>query len=145
MSRREATWHIFEALDLEFVESIFPVSHGRRNKFGGPHRNLVGMFKVEPVKRPIRVGSYDELYWLLRADAPLNIPCLIKDWEKPNHPSTVSRLRRRIESEGSESPIKHLVKQLHVTGVTNVETSARCHIHRSLQSKRTSRQLTGIV
>jgi transposase len=118
----EALWHIFEALDLEFVERVLSVSYGRRSKVGRPNRNLVGMFKVELVKRLIRIESYEELYRLLQMDNALRNLCVIKEWEKPYHPSTLSRFRRRIGPEGFERLMKHLIRQLDGKNVISVET-----------------------
>jgi transposase len=124
LSGYEALWHIFEALDLELVERVLSVSYGRRSKVGRPNRSLVGMFKAELVKRLVRVENYEELYRLLQVDEALRSLCLIKPWEKPYHPSTLSRFRRRIGPEGFERLMKRLVRQLDRTGVLNSETLA---------------------
>lgn len=124
MGGYEALWHIFEALDLEFVEKVLSVNYARPSKVGRPNRNLVGMFKTELVKKLTRVQSYDELYRLLEVDDALRSLCLIKEWEKPYHPSTLSRFRHRIGPEGFESLMKHLVKQLDRSDVLDDETLA---------------------
>jgi len=118
----EALWHIFEALDLGFVERVLSVNYGRRSKVGRPNRSLVGMFKTELVKRLIRIEGYEELYRLLQVDNALRSLCLIKDWEKPYHPSTLSRFRRRIGPEGFERLMKHLIRQLDGKNVISIET-----------------------
>lgn len=97
----EALWHIFEALDLGLVEKILSVRYGRRRRVGRPHRSLLGMFKAELLKRLVRIDGYEELYRILQVDEALRSLCLIKGWEKPYHPSTLLRFRRRIGPEGS--------------------------------------------
>jgi transposase len=112
MSEYEALHEIFESLDLGFVERSLSRSYGKRSRVGRPHRSLLGMFRAELLKRLRRIESYEELYRLLGADDGLRGLCVIKDGEKPYHPSTLQRFRRRIGSEGFNRLLKRLVKQL---------------------------------
>ena len=124
MGGYEALWHIFEALDLEFVEKVLSVNYAGPSKVGRPNRNPVGMFKTELVKKLIRIESYDELYRLLQVDDALRSLCLIREWERPYHPSTLSRFRRRIGPNGFEALMKHLLKQLDRSDVLDNKTLA---------------------
>lgn len=122
MSEYEALYDLFQALDLGFVEKRLVRNYGRRSRVGRPHRNLLGMFKAELIKRLRRIESYEELYRLLEADDILRSLCIIREGEKPYHPSILLRFRRRIGPEGFECLVNRLVKQLDRIGVLNSET-----------------------
>jgi len=124
LSGIEALYHIFQALNLEFVEKVLSRSYGRKDRVGRPHRNLLGMFKAELVKRLKRIESYEELYRLLWSDEDLAKLCDIEDCEKPYHPSTLLRFRRRIGSRGFKRLMTYLVKQLDKMGVIDAEAIA---------------------
>ena len=83
MNECKALWHMFEALDLRFVEKVLSRSYGRKSEVGRPHRSLVGMFKADLVKRFGRVEYYEELYRLMMVDRELRELCKVKEWEKP--------------------------------------------------------------
>ena len=113
---------MFQALDLKSVERSLSKSYGRRSSVGRPNRNLLGMFKAELLKRLRRIESYEELHRLLQDDDVLRSLCIIKDGEKPYHPSILLRFRRRIGPEGFQRLMNRLIKQLNHTGVLNSET-----------------------
>lgn len=120
----EALTKIFEALDLGFAERVLSESYGICGSVGRPHRNLVGMFKVELAKRLSGVESYRELHRLLQADNVLRGLCDIKDREKPYGRSTLMRFRQRVGPERLQRIMSHLVKQLDWIGVLDGETVA---------------------
>jgi transposase len=120
----EALWHMFEALDLRFVEKVLSGSYGRKSEVGRPHRNLLGMFKADLVKRFGRIEYYEELYRLMMVDSELRELCDVKEWEKPYHPSILSRFRRRIGPECLQQLVNHALEQLDRIGVLNGETVA---------------------
>jgi len=124
MSEYEALYEIFESLDLGFVERSLSRSYGRRSSVGRPHRSLLGMFKAELIKRLRHIESYEELHRLLQADDVLRSLCIIKDGEKPYHPSILLRFRRRIGPKGFQYLMNRLIKQLNHTGVLDSETIA---------------------
>jgi len=113
---------MFQALDLKSVERSLSKSYGRRSRVGRPHRSLLGMFKAELIKRLRRIESYEELHRLLQADDALRSLCIIKDGEKPYHPSILLRFRRRVGPQGFHRLMNRLIKQLDHTGVLNSET-----------------------
>jgi len=113
---------MFQALDLKSVERSLSKSYGRRSRVGRPNRNLLGMFKAELIKRLRRIESYEELHRLLQADDALRNLCIIKDGEKPYHPSILLRFRRRVGPQGFHRLMNRLIKQLDHTGVLNSET-----------------------
>jgi len=122
MGEYEALYGIFESLDLGFVERSLSRSYGRRSRVGRPHRSLLGMFRAELLKRLRRIESYEELYRLLDADDVLRSLCIIKEGEKPYHPSTLQRFRQRIGSEGFNNLLKYLVKHLDRMNMLDGET-----------------------
>ena len=91
----EALAKIFESLDLEFAEKILSRGYISRGSIGRPHKNLVGMFRVELVKRLKGVESYRELHRLLQMDEALRSLCDIEQEEK----RLVGR-RRRVLGRG---------------------------------------------
>jgi len=124
LSGYEALYRIFQALDLGFVEKVLSRSYGRKSRVGRPHRSLLGMFKAELVKRLMRIESYEELYRLLWSHEDLRGLCDVADSEKPYHPSTLLRFRRRVGSKGFKRLMKRLIRQLDGMGVLDAETVA---------------------
>jgi len=120
----EALWHIFEALDLRFVEKALSRSYGRKSEVGRPHRNLLGMFNTELAKRFGRIEYYEELYRLMTVDRELRELCDVKEWEKPYHPSILSRFRRRIGPESIQQLVNHVLEQLDRMGMLDSEILA---------------------
>jgi len=98
-------------------------SYGRKQTGRHP-RSLLGQFKTELLKRVARIEVYDELYRLLQNDRDLRMLCDIKEGEKPYHPSTLSRFRKRIGPEAFQHIMTHAVKQLDRIGVLDARTVA---------------------
>jgi len=113
---------MFQALDLKSVEESLSRSYGKRSSVGRPHRNLLGMFKAELIKRLRHIESYEELYRLLWSDGELCRLCYIKESENPYHPSTLLRFRRRIGSQGFHRLMNRLIKQLDRMYILDSET-----------------------
>jgi hypothetical protein len=80
--------------------------------------------KAELVKRFGRVEYYEELYRLMTVDRELRELCDVKEWEKPYHPSVLSRFRRRIGPECLQQLVNHMLEQLDRMGMLNGETLA---------------------
>jgi len=115
---------MFQALDLKSVEKSLSRSYGKRSSVGRPHRNLLGMFKAELIKRLRHIESYEELYRLLWSDGELCRLCDIKESENPYHPSTLLRFRRRIGHQGFHRLMNRLIKQLDHMGILDSEILA---------------------
>jgi len=124
VSEYKALHNLFQELDLGFVEKSLSRSYGKRTSVGRPHRKLLGMFKAELVKRLKRIESYEELYRLLWSHQDLCTLCDIEAQEKPYHPSTLLRFRRRIGPDGFQRLMTHLIRQLDKMGVIDAETVA---------------------
>jgi uncharacterized metal-binding protein len=84
---------------------------------GRPHRNLLGMFKAELIKRLRRIESYAELYRLLETDDVLRSLCIIREGEKPYHPSILLRFRRRIGPEAKRLNMEGFARFFCVAGI----------------------------
>ena len=76
-----------------FVERILSSCYRPEGSVGRPHRNLLGMFKVEMVKRLGGIERYRGLHRFLQSDDVLRSLCEIKDWEKPYGRSTLAEFR----------------------------------------------------
>ena len=124
LSEYKALYQILHTLDLGFVEKILSRNYGRRSTVGRPHRNLLGMLKAELVKRLRHIESYEELYRLLWSDENLSSLCDIESSQKPYHPSTLLRFRRRIGPHGFQHLMTHLIKMIDKMGVIDAETVA---------------------
>lgn len=120
----EALTRIFDSLDLGFVGRILSESCSPEGSVGRPHRNLLGMFKVELAKRLRSVESYRELCRLLEADEALTSICEIKMGERPYDRATLMRFRRRVGSERLERIMSFLVRQLDKMGVLDCRVLA---------------------
>ena len=110
--RFEALAKVFDSLDLGFAETILSRSYGPKGSVGRPHRSLVGMLKVELMKRLGTVESYRELHRLLQTDELLRSLCDIKSGEKSYGRSTLTSFRQRVGPERLQRILGHLVKQL---------------------------------
>ncbi len=118
----EALFRVFDSVDLGFVEKALLRCYVPEGSVGRPHRSLVGMFKVELVKRLIGVESYRELHRLLRTDDVLRSLCEVRDGEKPCGRSTLASFRERVGPERLQRIMMCLVKQLEETSVLDGET-----------------------
>jgi len=119
----KALYDLFQALDLAFVKQVLERSYGLKRRGRHP-RSLLGQFKTELFKRVARIEGYDELYRLIDNDKDLSLLCDIKEGEKPYHPSTLSRFRKRIGPEALEEIMARCVKQLDRIGVLDARTVA---------------------
>jgi hypothetical protein len=63
---------------LGFVERVLSESYSPQGSVGRPHRSLLGMFKIELVKRVGGVESYRKLHRLLQTDDVLRGLCDIE-------------------------------------------------------------------
>jgi hypothetical protein len=123
MNECKALHDLFQALDLEFVEQVLERSYGRK-RVGRHPRSLLGQFKTELFKRVARIENYDELYRLIENDEDLCLLCDIKEGEKPYHPSTLSRFRKRIGPDAFQQIMTHCVKQLDRMNILGIRTVA---------------------
>jgi len=88
---------------------------------GRPPRNPLGILKALIVKRFRNIPSDRELYRRLWNGPELRRICDIEDYEKPYHPSQMSRFRKRIGSERLERIMETIVGKLRDAGVVKGE------------------------
>ena len=122
MGEFESLFNVFDSLDVGFVEAVLSRSYRPEGSVGRPHRNLLGMFKAELVKRLRSIEGYHELHRLLEADDALRSLCIIEEGEKPYDPSTLARFRQRVGPEKLQHIMTRLVEQLSRMGVIDGET-----------------------
>lgn len=96
----------------------------RHKGAGRPPRNPLGILKALIVKRFRGILSDRQLYSRLRSDPDLRELCDIKWYEKPYHPSQITRFRQRIGPERLERLMEELVGRLRDAGVVKGEIVA---------------------
>jgi len=79
---------------------------------GRPLRNPLGIFKALIVKRIRNIPSDRELYRRLWNNPKLREICDIEDYEKPYHPSQLTRFRQRVGPERLERIMDSIVEKL---------------------------------
>ena len=100
---------------LDDLEAVVwePYRHGGA---GRPPRNPLGILKALVVKRVRNIPSDRELYRRLWSDPELRELCDIEDYEKPYHPSQLTRFRKRLGPERLERIMDGLVGKLRDAG-----------------------------
>ena len=93
----------------------------RHDGAGRPPRNPLGHLEALIVKRVKAIPSDRELYRRLWSNPDLRRICDIEDYEKPYHPSQMSRFRRRIGPERLEHLMDDIVNRLGNAGIIKDE------------------------
>ena len=102
---------ILRSLNLDNLEEA--VSEGYHQKGAGrPPRKPIGIFKALIMKRVKQISSDKELYRRLSNDPDLREVCDIEDYEKPYHPSQLTRFRDRIGVAKLEKIMNTLISEL---------------------------------
>jgi IS5 family transposase len=96
----------------------------RHDGAGRPPRNPVGILKALVVKRVRNIPSDRELYRRLWSDSELREMCDIEEYEKPYHPSQLTRFRQRLGPERLESLMETVIDKLMDAGVVKGEIVA---------------------
>ena len=96
----------------------------RHDGAGRPPRNPVGILKALIVKRIRNIPSDRELYRRLWGDPELRYLCDIEEYEKPYHPSQLTRFRQRLGTERLESLMETIIDRLRNAGVVKGEIVA---------------------
>jgi transposase len=104
---------VLSCLD-DFEGVVWEVYH--RCGPGRPPRNPLGILKALIVKRIRNIPSDRELYRRLWSDSELKRLCDIEEYEKPYHPSQLSRFRKRIGLERLERIISNILEKLKSAG-----------------------------
>lgn len=111
MERNGSSCSILRSLSLDNIEET--VSEGYHQKGAGrPPRKPIGIFKALIMKRVKQIPSDKELYRRLWNDPDLREVCDIEDYEKPYHPSQLTRFRDRIGVEKLEKIMNTLISEL---------------------------------
>lgn len=96
----------------------------RNDGAGRPPRNPLGILKALIVKVVRGIPSDRQLYRRLWSDPELRELCDIEEYEKPYHPSQLSRFRKRIGPERLEAIMDDVVATLRIAGVIKGEIVA---------------------
>jgi len=96
----------------------------RHKGAGRPPRNPMGILKALVVKRFRNIPSDRQLYRRLWSDPELRRICDIEEYEKPYHPSQLTRFRQRIGPERLERLMENVVERLRNAGVIKGEIVA---------------------
>jgi transposase len=84
----------------------------RHDGAGRPPRNPLGILKALVVKRFRNIPSDRQLYRRLWSDPELRELCDIEEYEKPYHPSQLTRFRQRIGPQRLENMMETIVDKL---------------------------------
>jgi transposase len=96
----------------------------RHSGAGRPPRNPMGILKALIVKRFRSIPSDRQLYRHLWSDPELRRLCDIEDYEKPYHPSQLTRFRQRIGPERLEAIMEYILARLRDAGAVKGEIVA---------------------
>jgi len=91
---------------------------------GRPPRSPLGILKALTVKRVRQIPSDRELYRRLWSDPELRRLYDIEEYEKPYHPSQLTRFRQRVGTERLEEIMETVVGKLRDAGVVKGEIVA---------------------
>jgi transposase len=95
MEKNEGSCSILCSLELDDIEETLTEAYHKKGA-GRPPRKPIGIFKALITKLAKQIPSDRELYRRLRKDQDLREICDIEDYEKPYHPSQLTRFRDRI-------------------------------------------------
>jgi len=138
MERHEDAVFAPSKLNLDNIEKTIQEAYHQEGP-GRPPRNPLGIFKALMTKRLRQIPSDRELYRRLWNDPLLRMICDIENWEKPYHPSQLTRFRSWVGPERLERIIAGLVETLIEGGIIRGETVAMDATFIKAYSKRDSR------
>jgi len=107
---------VLSGLGLDDIEEIVWEPYHKDGP-GRPPRNPIGILKALIVKRLRNIPSDRELYRRLWNDSELREICDIEDYEKPYHPSQLTRFRQRVGPERLGRIMNGIVDRLRDAGV----------------------------
>ncbi|MGA2683087.1 MAG: transposase, partial [Candidatus Bathyarchaeia archaeon] len=111
MEKNESSCSILRSLNLDDIEETLSEAYHQEGA-GRPPRKPIGIFKALIVKRVKQIPSDRELYRRLWNDEDLREVCDIEEYEKPYHPSQLTRFRNRVGVTRLERIMDHLVDEL---------------------------------
>jgi transposase len=95
MEWNNSSCSILRSLNLDNIEEVVSEAYHKQGA-GRPPRKPIGIFKALIMKRVKQIPSDRELYRRLNNDQDLRELCDIEDYQKPYHPSQLTRFRDRI-------------------------------------------------
>jgi IS5 family transposase len=111
MEKNEHSCSILRDLKLDDIEKTLSKAYHTKGA-GRPQRKPIGIFKALIIKRAKHIPSDKELYRRLWTDQDLLEICNIEDYQKPYHPSQLTRFRERIGTERLEKIMNTLLDEL---------------------------------
>ena len=111
MEKNEGSCSILCSLELDDIEETLTEAYHKKGA-GRPPRKPIGIFKALITKRAKQIPSDRELYRRLWKDQNLREICDIEDYEKPYHPSQLTRFRDRIGVKRLEKIMNTLLDEL---------------------------------
>jgi IS5 family transposase len=111
MEKNENSCFILRTLKLDDIEETLTEAYHKEGA-GRPPRKPIGIFKALITKRVKQIPSDRELYRRLWKDQDLREICDIEDYEKPYHPSQLTRFRDRIGVKRLEKIMNTLLDEL---------------------------------
>lgn len=111
MECHEDVVSILSKLNLDDIEETISQPYIKTGA-GRPPRKPLGIFKALMVKQLRHIPSDRELYRRLWSDENLRVICDIEEYEKPYHPSQMTRFRYRVGPERLEEIMGTLIEEL---------------------------------
>jgi transposase len=102
---------ILRSLNLDNIEEVISEAYHKQGA-GRPPRKPIGIFKALIMKRVKQIPSDRELYRRLDNDQDLRELCDLEDYQKPYHPSQLTRFRDRIGSQSLQKIMDTLINEL---------------------------------
>jgi len=111
MEKTASSCSILRSLNLDNIEEALTEAYHKTGA-GRPPRKPIGIFKALIAKRVKQIPSDRELYRRLWTDEDLREICDIEDYQKPYHPSQLTRFRDRLGVKRLEEIMHTMLDEL---------------------------------
>ena len=111
MEKNESYCSILRSINLDNIEDALAKAYHKTGA-GRPPRKPIGIFKALIAKQVKQIPSDRELYRRLWTDENLRTICDIEDYQKPYHPTQLTRFRDRLGVKRLEEIMHTMLDEL---------------------------------